>query len=94
MDSSITMSMREPKTPIRRGQRQLSLRVYLHHELISHLQGRVNPHAEENPLYKLQHWSNSTENTTYYDVPLPAVRQTHHIFNIKATPRTFTVTCS
>ena len=64
--------------------------------LISHLQRRVlvNPHAEENPLYKLQNWSDSTGKNTYDDVPLPAARQTHHIFNIQATPCTFTVTRS
>jgi hypothetical protein len=51
----------EPKTPIRRGQTKLPLRVDLpDHELISRLQERVlvNPQAEERPavdLHELQH---------------------------------------
>jgi len=48
------VNAREPKAPIGRGQKQLSLRVDLpHHELISRLQ-----QVEEKPavdLYKLQH---------------------------------------
>ena len=54
------------------GQKQLPLRVYLpHHELISCLKEWVNPQAEEkptDPLYKHQHWSRSTANTSEYHV--------------------------
>jgi hypothetical protein len=52
----------EAKAPIGSGQKQRYLRVgLLHNELISHLQQRVNPQAEENTavdLYKLQRFNN------------------------------------
>ena len=44
----------EPKAPNGSGQKQLPLRVNLpHHELISCLQERVNPHAEGKPAIDL-----------------------------------------
>ena len=49
----------EPKVPIRRGQKQLSLRVDLpRNELLSRLQEWVNPQAEETCSLYVQNFNN------------------------------------